>query len=77
MEFIVDSFKKASSNYEFIDRKNIDLAEFAEITRHANVMISKIKEKNRDLRDLNLNLEELVEEKTKELQKTVSKNKNY
>jgi signal transduction histidine kinase len=38
-------------------------------------MIEKIKEKNRALENLNLNLETLVQEKTKELQKSISKNK--
>lgn len=75
VKFIIDSFKKASSSYEFIDRDKIKLEEFREITSHANLMIEKIKEKNRALENLNLNLETLVQEKTKELQKSISKNK--
>jgi signal transduction histidine kinase len=73
--FIIYSFKKASSDYRFIDRSKINLNEFREITSHANSMIAKIKEKNSALEDLNENLENLVQEKTQELQKSVAYNK--
>lgn len=75
VKFIITSFKKASTDYRFIDRNKIKLSEFREITSHANSMIAKIKEKNIALEDLNENLENLVAEKTKELQKSVAYNK--
>jgi len=72
MKFINESFKNASSNYTFIDRSKIKFEEFREITSQANFMISIIKEKNIALESLNRNLEDLVEQKTNELQKSVS-----
>lgn len=75
VKFIIESFKYSSKDYRFIDRSKINLQEFREITSHANIMIDKIREKTKDLEDLNLNLEKLVEEKTKELQKSVAYNK--
>lgn len=75
LKFIIASFKKASSNYKYIDTSKIQLCEFKEITFHANSMIEKIKEKNLALEDLNANLENLVAKKTQELQKSVAYNK--
>lgn len=72
IKFIVDSLKKASKSYTSIDTNKIKFQEFREITSQANFMLSKLKEKKSALEDMNLNLESLVEEKTKELQKSVA-----
>ncbi len=72
IKFIVRSLKKASKSYTSIDRSKIKFEEFREITSQANYMLSKLKEKKSALEDMNLNLESLVEEKTKELQESVA-----
>jgi len=71
IKFIVKSLKKASKSYTSIDRSKVKFQEFREITSHANYMLLKLKEKKGALEDMNLNLESLVQEKTKELQKSV------
>jgi len=71
IRFIVYSFKKASQNYEFIDMEKIKFQEFQEIVTHANVMIEEIKNKNSALVELNSNLEEIVEQKTIELKRSI------
>jgi signal transduction histidine kinase len=73
--FIAEAFKEASSNYRFIPEEKIQFKEFEEITKHANSMIEKIREKKQALEDLNINLESIIEEKTKELVKSIAKNK--
>ncbi len=72
IKFIVDSLKKASKSHTFIDRDRIKFQEFREITSQINDMLLKLKEKKRELENLNLNLESLVQEKTKELQESVA-----
>lgn len=72
IKFIVSSLKKASKSYTSIDRKKIKFQEFREITSQANYMLYKLKEKKSALEDMNLNLESLVEEKTKELQESAA-----
>jgi len=71
IKFIVNSLKNASTSYTFIDISKIRFQEFKEITLHANNMLLKLKQKKSALEDMNLNLESLVEEKTKELQESV------
>jgi len=71
IRFIVESFKGASQNYHAINMEKINFKEFREISSHANFMLSKIKEKNSALMELNNKLEELVERKTQELKKSV------
>jgi signal transduction histidine kinase len=73
--FIAGAFKEASSNYKFIPEEKIQFKEFEEITKHANSMIEKIREKKQALEDLNINLENIIEEKTKELVKSIGENK--
>lgn len=75
LTFIAQAFKKASSSYTFIPIEEIKFKEFNEIITHANFMIEKIKEKKQALEDLNINLESMIEEKTKELVKSIAKNK--
>jgi len=72
IRFIVDSFKKASQNYEFIDMQKIKFKEFQEIVIHANTMIEEIRDKNGALLQLNSNLEVIVEQKTEELKRSVA-----
>jgi len=71
IRFIVESFKEASKSYRSIDMQKLNFKEFREITSHANFMIDKIKEKNSDLLKLNSTLEELVKQKTQQLQASV------
>ena len=71
IRFIVESFKEASQSYRFIDMQKLNFKEFREITSHANSMLDKIKEKNSDLLKLNSTLEELVKQKTQQLQASV------
>jgi len=71
IKFIVKSLQNAATNYQFIDRSQISFEEFREITSQANNMLIKLKEKKWAVEDLNRNLENLVEEKTEELQKSV------
>jgi len=71
IRFIVESFKEASKSYRSIDMQKLNFKEFREITSHANFMLDKIKEKNSDLLKLNSTLEELVAQKTAELQCSV------
>jgi len=72
IKFIGMSLTKASKNYTSIDRSRVKFQEFREITSQANYMLSKLKEKKSALEDMNLNLESLVEVKTKEFQKSVA-----
>lgn len=72
IKFIVESLKSASTNYTSIDRGKIKFQEFKEITMQVNSMLLELKEKKSDLEEMNLNLESLVQEKTKELQKSVA-----
>ncbi len=72
IRFIVDSFKKASQNYQFIDMQKIKFKEFQEIVSHANTMIEEIRDKNGALLKLNSNLEAIVEQKTEELKRSVA-----
>lgn len=71
IRFIVESFKEASKSYQNINMEKINFKEFREIASHANFMLDKIKEKNGALLELNSNLEGLIEQKTKELKKSV------
>lgn len=75
VKFIVASFKRASSDYHFIDVHKIKLKEFVQISKHANSMLAQIKEKNKALESLNANLEQLVATKTQELQQSVAYNR--
>ncbi|MBE0495297.1 MAG: HAMP domain-containing histidine kinase [Campylobacterales bacterium] len=70
---VIDAaFKEAPKTYRFVDEHAVTFVEFKEISMHANTMIAKIKEKNRDLIALNTNLEEIVEEKTSALQRSIA-----
>lgn len=71
IRFIVESFKEASQSYRSIDMQKLKFKEFREIASHANFMLDKIKEKNSALLKLNSSLEEIVDQKTRELQKSV------
>ena len=51
--------------------EKIKFQEFQEIVTHANVMIEEIKNKNNALVELNSNLEEIVEQKTIELKRSI------
>lgn len=70
LKLLDNSFKDAPKSYDFIDEKLLSFEEFKEISLHANKMIAKIREKNRDLTLLNTNLEKMVEEKTSELKES-------
>ena len=72
IKFIVASLKNASKNYTYIDRSKVKFQEFREITSQANYMLLKLNEKKSALEDMNLNLESLVEIKTKELQESAA-----
>jgi signal transduction histidine kinase len=72
IRFIVESLKNTSKDYTPINRNKIKFKEFREITAQVNYMILKIKEKKKALEDLNQNLELLVNEKTKKLEKSVA-----
>ncbi len=72
IKFIVASLKNASKSYTYIDRSRVKFQEFREITSQANYMLLKLNEKKSALEDMNLNLESLVEIKTKELQKSAA-----
>jgi len=71
IRFIIESFKEASKNYRSIDMQKLNFKEFREIASHANFMLDTVKEKNSALLKLNSTLEELVDQKTRELQKSV------
>jgi signal transduction histidine kinase len=71
LKFITDSFVRSSSTYQAIDLKKIELKEFSQIALYANKMIGKIRVKNKELVSLNFHLENLVEEKTNELKKSI------
>lgn len=71
IRFIVESFQKASKNYETIEVEKINFKEFCDIASHANIMLAEVKEKTNALVELNINLEGIVEQKTQELKKSV------
>ena len=64
------AFKEAPITYEFVDETKLSFIEFKEISSYANKMIAKIREKNRDLTQLNTNLEKIIQEKTGALQRS-------
>ena len=70
--YIIESFKKASHQYEVIDESKFQFKEFKEIAVYANEMIERIHEKNSALVEFNAQLESLVMKKTKELQQSVT-----
>jgi len=72
IKFIVKSLKDASQNYTAIDRSKVKFQEFREITSHANHVLFKLNQKRSALENININLEHIVEEKTKKLQESVS-----
>ncbi len=72
IKFIVESLKRASKEYEPIDREKIKFTEFREITAHVNQMILEIRKKQRELREINQNLERIISEKTKKLEESVA-----
>ncbi len=72
LQYITDSFEEASSSYKSINIKKLEFDEFRKIAIHANDMIDRIKKKNSALIELNANLENLVAQKTKELQKSIA-----
>lgn len=70
LRVIDNSFNEASKTYKIIDKEKIHLNEFKEIATHANSMIATIKANTTKLKDLNTNLEKIVENKTSELKKS-------
>jgi signal transduction histidine kinase len=72
IRFIAKSLKNASKSYTPIDRNRIKFKEFRQIISQANYMLLELKEKESALGELNLNLENLVEDKTKELKKSIA-----
>ena len=66
---IESSFESASKDYKLIDEDAFLFKEFKEISKLANAMIKKIKEKTEALEELNLTLENKVLQKTKKIQK--------
>lgn len=71
LKYIINALSDTSQIYKHIDLEKIEFKEFSEIALHVNKMIDKIKAKNRELIELNTNLEKLIEEKTDQLQKSV------
>ena len=71
LKYITDSLTDTSLIYKHIDLNKIEFKEFRLIALHVNKMIDKIKAKNAELINLNLDLEKLVKEKTDELQKSI------
>lgn len=67
ISFIKESLQNVSSEYNTIESSKIHFKEFEEISSYINIMIEEIKEKNNSLEDLNKNLENKVEMKTKKL----------
>ena len=71
LKYILKAFEDASTNYSPISVNRLEFDEFRQIAIHANEMIKRIREKNRELLSLNSKLEDLVKQKTEELQKSV------
>ena len=71
LKYITNALSDNSLIYKHIDLEKIEFKEFSEIALLVNKMIDKIKTKNRELVTLNTDLEKLIEEKTKQLQKSV------
>ncbi len=72
LNYITESLNDKSLVYKHIDLDRIEFKEFSQIALHVNKMMDKIKTKNAELISLNLDLEKLVKEKTKELEKSIA-----
>ena len=60
-------FKKAATTHTTINEEQIHLLEFKKMVQYINEMVNTIHKRKEKLRDINLNLEKRVEQKTKDL----------
>ncbi len=77
VEKIEKYFKKSQEENILMNYKDLKFAEFKKIANYASDAITNIKIKTHMLEDLNKNLENKVEEKTKELSKLIESQKNF
>jgi signal transduction histidine kinase len=70
-EFL-SQFSKASKEHVIIDKSNFNFEEFKSLIDNANHLVREIQENEKELLDLNKNLENKVKIKTKKLQTLVS-----
>ena len=60
-------FKKAATSHTTIDVNQIHIAEFKKMVKYINEMVSTIHKRKENLREINLDLEKRVEQKTRDL----------
>jgi len=60
-------FKKAAKSHTTIDMDQIQLSEFKKMVKYINEMVDTIHKRKEKLKEVNLNLEKRVEQKTKDL----------
>jgi len=60
-------FKNAAQSHTTIDEKQVHLSEFKKMVRYINEMVNTIHKRKETLKEINLNLEKRVEQKTKDL----------
>ncbi len=60
-------FKNAAQSHTTIDEKQVHLSEFKKMVKYINEMVNTIHKRKETLKEINLNLEKRVEQKTKDL----------
>lgn len=75
-DVFVDYFKKAAQQKVFLDKNDLFVAEFQVLAGEANTMIEKRSNAEDNLAKLNQNLEELIQERTKEIENKAGQLKN-
>ena len=77
MEKFIVFFEKAAHEERLIDAKEIYFRDFEPMILYANEMVQTISKQKKSLQELNVNLEEKVEEKTKHLEEILSAQKEF
>lgn len=77
MQAFLDFFKDAAHNEQVLNPHTIFFREFKTMVLYANDMVDTISEQKKSLKELNLHLEDKVEEKTKDLERILARQKEF
>lgn len=77
MQTFLTFFRDAAHNDQVLNPNTIFFKEFKTMGAHVNEMVDTINEQKRSLKELNLNLEEKVKEKTKDLKDILDAQKEF
>jgi len=77
IEAFLDFFKETAHNEQVLNPHAIFFKEFKVMVRHANSMLHTISDQKTELRELNINLEDKVKVKTKDLENILNAQKEF